>query len=418
MKYLGPISDPKDLVNKEYVDGQAGGSDHVELTQAEYDALSQAEKENGDVYFITDGVPEYTVINDSVPIGAIQSYAGVSCPYGWLMCDGAAVSRETYSELFSAIGTAYGPGDGSTTFNLPDLRGRVLIGKSTSYTLGNNGGEATHTLTVSEMPSHNHAGTPLVDNNPNFPLVSNPGWSGDKTGRTFGSSSDGGGYNTSFPTNGGDQPHNNMQPYLVGNYIIKALNTVSSSALEELDPQHILFDMFYPVGSYYETSDATFDPNVQWRGTWVLETEGLVHIGAGSNYTIGGSGGNKDAIIPYHNHTASDGAVETRAAFNTGGMSANESHSHTGSKSGGYWIGPTTVSGGGASAATGRTLGITDWGAGYHIIESASVAHTHSVPAHSHGFTQPTISYAGTSGNTTDANMQPYIVVNRWHRTA
>lgn len=70
------------------------------------------------------------------------------------MCDGSAVSRTTYATLFTAIGTAYGTGDGSTTFNIPDLRGRIAVGKNaaTFSTLGATGGEETHTLTTPEIP--------------------------------------------------------------------------------------------------------------------------------------------------------------------------------------------------------------------------------------------------------------------------
>lgn len=64
----------------------------------------------------------------SSPTGAVIGFAGSSAPSGWLLCDGSAVSRTTYADLFTAIGTSYGVGDGSTTFNLPDLRGRVPVG--------------------------------------------------------------------------------------------------------------------------------------------------------------------------------------------------------------------------------------------------------------------------------------------------
>jgi microcystin-dependent protein len=97
-----------------------------------------------------------------LPTGAVVPFAGATAPAGWLMCDGHAVSRQTYASLFSVIGTTYGSGDGSTTFNLPDLRSCVVVGAGqgpglSSYALGSRGGEETHTLTVAEMPAHAHA---------------------------------------------------------------------------------------------------------------------------------------------------------------------------------------------------------------------------------------------------------------------
>lgn len=89
--------------------------------------------------------------------GSIAMFAGSTAPQGWLLCDGSAVSRSTYSELFSTIGTTYGQGDGSTTFNLPDLAGRVLIGASTNYPSASTGGEENHSLTEQELPSHTHS---------------------------------------------------------------------------------------------------------------------------------------------------------------------------------------------------------------------------------------------------------------------
>ena len=94
------------------------------------------------------------------PTGVISAYGGSSAPSGWLMCDGAAVSRTTYSDLFTAISTTYGAGDGSTTFNLPDLQQRFPLGKAasgTGSTLGDTGGAIDHTHAG---PSHTHsAGT-------------------------------------------------------------------------------------------------------------------------------------------------------------------------------------------------------------------------------------------------------------------
>jgi microcystin-dependent protein len=88
--------------------------------------------------------------------GFVQTYAGSSAPTGWLLCDGAAVSRTTYANLFAVVMTTYGVGDGVTTFNLPDLRGRFVLGKAasgTGSTLGSTGGSIDHTHTG---PSHTH----------------------------------------------------------------------------------------------------------------------------------------------------------------------------------------------------------------------------------------------------------------------
>lgn len=96
------------------------------------------------------------------PAGAVMAYAGAAAPSGWLFCDGSLVSRTTYAALFAAIGTLYGAGDGSTTFGLPDFRGDVLVGQAASgtfATLGASGGEAAHTIQLTEMPVHDHSPT-------------------------------------------------------------------------------------------------------------------------------------------------------------------------------------------------------------------------------------------------------------------
>ncbi len=96
-----------------------------------------------------------------VPTGTIIMYIASTAPTGFLICNGSALSRTTYSRLFSLIGITYGNGDNSTTFNLPDLRGRSPLGFGqgsglTNRNLNDKVGAETHTLTTSEMPSHNH----------------------------------------------------------------------------------------------------------------------------------------------------------------------------------------------------------------------------------------------------------------------
>jgi microcystin-dependent protein len=94
-----------------------------------------------------------------LPVGSISIYAGQTAPSGWLFCDGTAVSRFTYPRLFSVINRTYGAGDGTTTFNLPNLQERLPVGKSGSSVLGNTGGSDTITLSVNNIPSHTHTGT-------------------------------------------------------------------------------------------------------------------------------------------------------------------------------------------------------------------------------------------------------------------
>lgn len=89
-------------------------------------------------------------------IGNIIAFSGLNIPEGYLDCDGSDVSRYEYPDLFSVIGTTYGDGDGSTTFNLPNLNGRVVMGTSQDYSVGVNGGEESHALIAVEIPSHIH----------------------------------------------------------------------------------------------------------------------------------------------------------------------------------------------------------------------------------------------------------------------
>ena len=89
-------------------------------------------------------------------VGTIFLFSGTVLPPNTLVCDGSAVSREDYASLFDVIGTTYGSGDGVTTFNLPDLCNRLVIGDSQDYQFGTTGGEESHTLLSTELPSHAH----------------------------------------------------------------------------------------------------------------------------------------------------------------------------------------------------------------------------------------------------------------------
>ncbi len=153
-----------------------------------------------------------------LPSGVIMQYAGSSAPSGWLFCDGSAISRTTYANLFAVVSTTYGTGDGSTTFNLPNFKGRMPVGVGQGNTaegggLGTNrvrgatGGEETHTITSAEMPSHTHTFTTV-----------------DAAGATVDNAVRGGGANPTTATTsatGTGNAHENMSPFLVVNFIIK-----------------------------------------------------------------------------------------------------------------------------------------------------------------------------------------------------
>jgi len=153
---------------------------------------------------------------DILPAGVVMASAGALAA-GWLECNGAAVSRTTYVTLFNVLGTGYGVGDGSTTFNLPNMSRRVIMGRGGTATatidnlLGSTGGAETHTLTSTEMPAHAHVYTRAT--------VGSSFTSNAIAGVVAVSTIDSTATNSSSV--GGDGAHNNVQPCMVMIYMIK-----------------------------------------------------------------------------------------------------------------------------------------------------------------------------------------------------
>lgn len=153
--------------------------------------------------------------SNTIPIGGLLDFAGTTAPAGFLGCDGSAVSRTTYADLYAAIGTTWGVGDGSTTFNVPDFRRRAAVGSggtgsgTLANSVGSTGGEETHVLTSTEMPAHSHdttVGAQMATQIAN--LVSVAYLTGAASG------------NLTTSTGGGGA-HNNIQPSAVVLKIIK-----------------------------------------------------------------------------------------------------------------------------------------------------------------------------------------------------
>lgn len=148
-------------------------------------------------------------------IGEIRMFGGSAPPSGWLLCDGSQIART--SPLFAVLGETFGPGDGSTTFNLPALAGRFPIGAGAlGYDLGEQGGEQYHTLQAIELPPHDHSMHAHYSQSSGVPFGQNGFIVGahfnQGTGTHFGTSYTG--------ETGGNAAHNNVPQYTAVNFII------------------------------------------------------------------------------------------------------------------------------------------------------------------------------------------------------
>lgn len=167
-------------------------------------------------------IPTWVRSDDGTPVGSIQAFAGANAPDGWLMCDGRTLERSAYADLFAVLGTAFGA-PSPTTFNLPNMGGRVAVGlngESEFNARGKTGGEKTQKLSVDQMPSHGHYLDGPIGGQLSGTNGAGSGGSGAGYAPWFG-----GGFGAQparVNPAGGNQPHNNLQPYIALPHIIKA----------------------------------------------------------------------------------------------------------------------------------------------------------------------------------------------------
>lgn len=202
------------------IDREEEGTSARTIVEGDIVMLAITAKVIGDLNTVVSDLEGYTEALN--PSGAILQFAGATAPTGYLLCDGSEISRTTYATLFTAISTTYGVGNGSTTFNLPNLKGKVPVGYSSTETefdtLGETGGAKTHTLSTAELASHAHK----VSRGNNITGFSTPygapitGWGLQPAGEASSGS-----YYRDTDTAGSGSAHNNLQPYIVLNYIIK-----------------------------------------------------------------------------------------------------------------------------------------------------------------------------------------------------
>ena len=219
-----------DAITQAKIADNAVGADQISGNSVSASEINVSGNGTSGQYLSADGDGSFTfaTLPTAFVSGMLMPYAGASAPSGWLLCYGQAISRSTYADLFTALGTTYGVGNGSSTFNLPDLRGRTIAGQDDmggasannltdqtagidGDTLGAVGGTETQGLSVAQLPSHSH-GTVVTGVTPSF--KTNTGDGGASVVQSIRVSS-------GATSTGSGAEHNNVQPTIILNYIIK-----------------------------------------------------------------------------------------------------------------------------------------------------------------------------------------------------
>lgn len=342
------------------------------------------------------------------PAGTVAAFAGGTVPAGWLLCDGSAVSRTTYARLYAALGGAsspYGQGNGSTTFNLPDLRQKFIAGAQTGqsgYDLAATGGTASHVLTANEMPTHSHAGSSSASAG-GHDHSTNTSTAGSHT--HSGTSGAGGDAHTHSATSGSAGGHTHTAQSGGGH-----AHTATAASTSH---DHVISITTAGAHSHGVTvNNNSHDHTISTRGTASTshshagpEGDDAVALGPkGASVAIGQPGA-PETDSSSHGHTASSAS----AGDHTHPASANSvphahgitvdaasAHTHTTSSDGAHSHSVTT---GNASATHTHAINTAAGGDHAHTLTSGG--------AHTHGLT-----IASSGGGAGHENRPPYVALN------
>jgi microcystin-dependent protein len=163
-------------------------------------------------------------------VGEIRMFGGNFAPQGWAFCEGQLLSIAQNDTLFQLIGTTYG-GDGQSTFQLPDFRGRIPVHQGPGFTIGDKSGVETVTLTVQQLPAHTHQAQ-CKSTAGELGTPANAVWAASATDQTIYSNTapNVNMNSTALPPAGGSQPHNNMAPFLAISFIISLFGIFPSQS--------------------------------------------------------------------------------------------------------------------------------------------------------------------------------------------
>lgn len=242
------------------------------------------------------------VSGDTLPVGVPLPFAGGTVPDNYLLCDGRAVSRTDYAQLFNVIGTYWGPGDGSTTFNIPDLRGKTFFGYDPNQTefnaIGKTGGEKEHTQTLEELYPHQHKLTIVGGGTLSASGVQ---WSTGSTMRKYAGDM--------IESTGGGQPMPILNPYGTGLWIIKAFQTAGVVA-EVVNAKSTSTTNVYSADYINKMFD--FSQTYNYSGSVMTSSNGTVQSYSNINFHVNALGTLAYAEgTLYNNHSTAGGANVT-----------------------------------------------------------------------------------------------------------